>query len=380
MRLFKLTGIVAVVSLGLIVPANAGASGEIPEASFSLTPKSGSFFSNAFKTADWRVETGVEAPNPPNTEILPTRSTTLNLPPASQMTFNPGSMPVCPDNAIGPGTNNSVPVPTIVAKCPDSIIGNGTATFLLARNNRPADPTVSLNGQVIVFNGGLNGGQPRLKFWAYSYDTRVAIYTESTISRDGVMEIPIPQLTQDSAVNSLNVNLPGRTIQQFLPLQGITVTIPGGKKADYVQAKCNTNTFPFSADFLLGRRLTDGTPTGPQETFPDVGEDISCQGTKAVAKLAKPTISGPAKAKRGKVATYSVTIRNTGAATATGVRLKVAGRGVSINSSVGTIAGGKSRTVKIKAKFRTKGKIKATFTASSKNGGTQKATKTVTVK
>lgn len=380
MKLLKLTGLIAVISLGLIVPASAGASGEIPEASFSLTPKSGSFFNNAFKSANWAVETGVSAPNPPNTELLPTRETTLRLPPETQMTFNPGNMPVCPDSAIGPTTNNSAPIPTIVAKCPDSIIGNGTATFLLARRNNPDTTPPSLNGQVVIFNGGLNGGQPRLKFWAYSYDTGVAIYTESTVSPEGEMQIPIPQLTQDSAVNSLNVDMPGVTQQIFLPQQGITITLPGGQKPDYVQAQCTDGTFPFSADFLLGRRLSDGTPTGPQELFTDVGQNIDCTGIPGSAKLGKLTVKGPSTAKVGKTVTYSVTIPNVGGATATGVRLKVAGRGVSVNSSVGSIAGESSKTVKIKAKFKNKGKIKATFTASSSNAGTQKATKTITVK
>lgn len=356
-------------------------SGTIPASSFSLEPKTGtSFFSNEFKSADWRVETGASAPNPPILELLPTRETTLRLPPSSMMTFNPGNMPVCPDDEIGPETNNSVEIPVIVARCPDSIIGNGTATFLLNRVNNPNSSPPSLDGQVIVFNGGLNGGQPRLKFWAYSYDTGVAIFTESTISPEGVMVIPIPQLTSDSAVNSLNVNLPGKTITEYLPGVDKTVTIPGGKKADYVRAKCDTSIFPYSADFLLGRRLTDGTPVGGQEEYRDIGEDIPCTGVPAVAKLGKLTVKGPSTARRGKTATYSVTIPNVGGATATGVRLRVAGRGVSINSSVGSIAGESRRTVRIKAKFKSKGKIKATFTASSSNAGTQKATKTITVK
>lgn len=355
-------------------------SGTVPASTLSLSPKSGSFFNNAFKTADLTVTTGASAPNPPITELLPTRSTTLNLPPASQMTFNPGSMPVCPDNQIGPATNNSVEIPVIVARCPNAVIGNGTATFLLNRVNNPNATPPSLDGQIIVFNGGLNGGQPRLKFWAYSYDTGVAIYTEGTISTQGVLEIPIPQLTQDSAVNSLNFNLPGETITQYLPAQDITITIPGGQKADYVQSKCDTGTFPFSADFLLGRRLTDGTPIGNGEIYTDVGSDISCTGVPAVARLGKVTVTGPGTAKVGKVATYSVKITNTGGAAASGVRLAVSGRGVKINTSVGSIAGGGSKTVKIKAKFKSKGKIKATFKASSSNGGSASATKTVTVK
>lgn len=380
MKVKRLAGLLA-VALGLALPAGANASGEIPSAEMFLTPKSGSFFSNAFKAAEWRVETGVTAPNPPNTEILPTRETTLKLPGDSKMTFNPPSdMPVCPDNQVGPTTNNSVPIPNIVARCPNSIIGNGTATFLLNRLNRPDLSPPRLDGVVLIFNGGLVEGRPRLKFWAYSYDTGVAIYTEGILSAAGTLAIPIPQLTSDSAVNSLNVNIPGQDEEIFVQLLQETVILPGGEAPNYVQAKCDSGSFPFSADFLLGRRLTDGTPTGPQEIFTDVGEDTPCTGIPAAAKLAKPVISGPATARVGKVATYRVTIRNSGGSPATGVRLRVAGKGVSVNASVGTIAGESSRTVTVKAKFRSKGTVKATFTASSSNAGTQSAVKTIRVR
>lgn len=377
MKVKRLAGLLA-VALGLALPAGANASGEIPSAEMFLTPKSGSFFNNAFKSAEWRVETGVTAPNPPNVEILPTRETTLNLPGDDQMTFNPPSgMPVCPDSQIGPTTNNSVPIPVIVSRCPDSIIGNGTATFLLNRLNNPA---ATLDGVVLILNGGLNNGQPRLKFWAYSYDTGVAIYTEGTLSAEGKLAIPIPQLTSDSAVNSLNVNIPGKDEEIFVELLQETVILPGGEAPNYVQAKCDTGSFPFSADFLLGRRLTDGTPTGPQEEFRDVGDDTPCTGIPAAAKLAKPVVSGPATAKVGKVATYKVTIRNSGGSPATGVRLRASGKGVSVSSAVGTIAGESSRTVTLKVKFRSKGRVKATFTASSSNGGTQSTVKTIQVR
>ena len=355
-------------------------SGTVPASSFSLTARSGSLFNNAFKAANWSVQTGASAPNPPILELLPTRETTLRLPGPSQMTFNPGNMPVCPDSAIGPDTNNSVEIPVITARCPNSIIGNGTATFLLNRVNNPNSSPPSLDAQVIAFNGGLVGGQPRVKFWAYSYDTGVAIYTESVLSTTGVLSIPIPQLTSDSAVNTLNVDIPGQTITQYLPGVDKTVTIPGGQKADYVQAKCTNGTFPFSSDFLLGRRLTDGTPIGEGELYTNVGSNATCTSVPAVAKLGKVTVSGPAKAKRGKVATYSVRITNTGALNASGVRLAIAGKGVKINTSVGTIAGSGSRTVKVKVKFKSKGKIKTKFNASSSNAGKASATKTVTVK
>ena len=56
MKVKRLAGLLA-VALGLALPAGANASGEIPSAEMFLTPKSGSFFNNAFKSAEWRVET-----------------------------------------------------------------------------------------------------------------------------------------------------------------------------------------------------------------------------------------------------------------------------------------------------------------------------------
>ena len=383
MKVKRLVGLF-VVALGLSVPSGAVANGPdfTPSASLELEAQSGSLFNNAFKNANWTVRTGVSAP-PEVPSILPTLQSNLSLPPNSQLTFNPGNMPVCPDSQIGgPPVDIEVPVPDIIARCPKSIIGNGTATFLLGRNNEPNDPTTQLIGQVLVFNGGLVGGLPRVKFWAFSYDTTAGIYTESVLQPDGSLDIPIPVLSSDSAVNRLDVAIPSVRRNIFLENQGISITLPQGQKLDYARAKCDTGTFPFSADFDFGRRIY---PTGerilPEQdvTVNDVGEPQPCTGVKAVPKLAKPTIKGPAKAKRGKVATYRVTVRNSGGLPVTGVRLRVSGKGVSINTSVGTIAGESSKTVRVKAKFRSAGRVKATFLATSKNGGKQSATKTIRV-
>lgn len=386
MRTIKRFFLVALVSVGLVAPVTASASDFTPSASLELTPRpGGSFYTNAFKSANWAARTGVSAP-PTTTSLLPTRNTTLRMPPESQMTFNPGSMPVCPDSEIGPGIDIEVPIEEIVARCPDSIVGNGDATFLLGRTNQPDDPSVSLTGVVLAFNGGLVDGRPKVKFWAYSYDTSAGIYTEGVLQADGTLDLPIPVLTADSAVNRLDVYIPGVRRSVNFPVQGFSVTLPAGQKSDYVQAKCDTGTFPFSADFLFGRRtFPGGVPLGPPDfpapvTVPDVGEDESCTGISAVPRLAKPTISGPSTAKVGKVATYKVTVRNTGGSPASGVRLRMSGRGVTVNASVGTIPGESSRTVTVKAKFRSKGTVKATFTASSSNGGTQKAVKTIRVR
>ncbi len=110
---------------------------------------------------------------------------------------------------------------------------------------------------------------------------------------------------------------------------------------------------------------------GQVGTFPNCAD--------AVAALGGVTVTGPSKVKRGKVASYKVKVTNTGTADATGVRLNISGRGVSLNTSVGSITAGGSRTVTVKAKFKTTGKVKATFKATSSNAGTKSATKTITV-
>ena len=69
-------------------------------------------------------------------------------------------------------------------------------------------------------------------------------------------------------------------------------------------------------------------------------EDLDAVATFRVvpkAKISKVKVSGPSKVKKGKKATYKVKITNSGNAAATGVRLKVSGRGLSFNTSVGKI-------------------------------------------
>ena len=98
------------------------------------------------------------------------------------------------------------------------------------------------------------------------------------------------------------------------------------------------------------------------------------------AKISKVKVSGPAKVKRGKKATYKVAISNSGNAAAFGVRLKVSGRGVSFNTSVGKIGAKKTRTVKIRLKAKKPGKIKVSFKVTSKNAGGKTVKKKITVR
>jgi uncharacterized membrane protein len=61
-----------------------------------------------------------------------------------------------------------------------------------------------------------------------------------------------------------------------------------------------------------------------------------------------PELLRPRKVKKGKEATYKVKISNSGNAAATGVRIKISGRGLRFSTSVGEIQGGTTRKVRVK--------------------------------
>ena len=111
---------------------------------------------------------------------------------------------------------------------------------------------------------------------------------------------------------------------------------------------------------------------------PEVGTYPDCQA--AVATIGNVTVSGPGKAKRGKVAVWKVRIPNTGTAAATGVRTSISGRGVKVNTPVATIAAGATRTETLRAKLNRAGKFTLTVKVTSANGGTKTVKRTVTVK
>jgi hypothetical protein len=371
MKFVKTTMALLALCFAAVIPATANAANETAEASFDLTPRSGSFTQNALSPANWSVETEINTTDP---KILPMKVADLQFP-AGQMTFNPGSTPVCPDSQVGPPpTNMSVPVQTVVDRCPDSVLGNGTAIFMLGKFN---NNNAKRDGVMVIFNGGLKEGRPLIKVYAYSYDTQVGIYTEAALQTDGSLRFEIPELTADSAVKSLNLAIPStqKTLENWGPGQE-TVILPAGVNKNYVQAKCSSGSWPFSAEFTLGER---SPIVGPESTVTDSGTTACTAGT-AKARIGSVSVSGPTKVRRNKSTGYKVVIRNSGTATASGVRLRVSGRGIAVNARVGTIAAGKSRTVTLRAKFRSKGRIKTAFKVTSNNAGGKTVNRTITVR
>jgi sugar lactone lactonase YvrE len=100
---------------------------------------------------------------------------------------------------------------------------------------------------------------------------------------------------------------------------------------------------------------------------------------EGAASISRVRVTGPAKARKGKTVSYRIQVTNSGGDTATGVRAKISGRGVSVNTSVGSVAAGATRTITAKVKFRKTGTVKAKVAVTSANAGGRTVNKTVKV-
>ena len=124
-------------------------------------------------------------------------------------------------------------------------------------------------------------------------------------------------------------------------------------------------------------RATD--PAGNTDPTP-ASRDFTVDTTVYKAKIRKVKVKGPARVKRKKKATYKVRITNSGNARANGVKLKVRGKGVKARKTVGSIAAGKTKTVKIRLRFKKPGKVRVSFKVTSKNAGRKTVKKKIKVR
>lgn len=370
---FASLALTAFAALSLAGPANA--ANETATSSLKMDPLSGTLYKEAFKPVNWSVETKILVPDGALT-IEPMKVADLNNP-AGELTFNPdSSMPVCPDDKIGPGLV-SITVPKAIEACPNSILGNGLARFALAQQTG-----LSRDAVEIVFNGGIvasgaNKGLPRVKVYAYSYDTNVGLYTEAVLKKDGKLYFDIPPLTADSSVTSLNLAIPSVPTDLYIASKDITVTLPQGQDPNYAQAICKTGTWAFGATFLLGDRDTAGNPTGPTTTLP-TNNTTDCSGAAGAAKFAAK-VKGPSSVKTGKKGAFKVTVKNSGTASAKGGKITASGKGAKGSAKLPTLAPGASKTVTVKVKFSKSGKIKTKFKVAA-GKASKTVSKTVKVK
>ncbi|MBK8294091.1 MAG: hypothetical protein IPK93_04670 [Solirubrobacterales bacterium] len=85
------------------------------------------------------------------------------------------------------------------------------------------------------------------------------------------------------------------------------------------------------------------------------------------AKIRRVKVCGPKKVSKSRRATYRVRILVKGNTPATGVRLKVRGKGIRSNKRVGKIGAGKTRKVKVAFRPKRLGKIRVKFQVASSN-------------
>jgi len=247
--------------------------------------------------------------------------------------------------------------------------------------------------------------------------------TDFSITSDTCTEVPIPlsntcevKITFDpSAVGprnaTLTVNYNGGESPLTVPLSGTgtdvtppdtiidsgpsgtittdsaTFTFSGSPASDTSKIMCRLDSAAFadctSPTTFSG--LSSGSHTVAFRAQDAAGNQDPTPATRTFTvaqapKIGKVTIKGPAKMKKGKKATYTVKITNTGKATATGVKVKASGKGVSAKASGGSISAGKTKGVKVKIKPKKTGKVKITFKVASPNAGGKTVKKTVTVK
>jgi hypothetical protein len=379
----RVFGVAAVLFvLGLSVPVMGQAGEETADADISLTPKFGkTFFSNVFSAAEGTVKTAIRLPGPAPAypKITPLKVSDLRFPPSSVLTFRPKpSMPVCPDSQLGPPpTSNSVPVPLMIARCPKALIGNGTARFALAKNN---SESAGRDGEVLIFNGGLVDGLPKIKVYAYSYDLMTGIYTSSILQPDGQLRFEIPYLPVDSAVTSIELSIPGRKIIRQKPAQALTVTLPAGQDPTYLQVKCvDDGGLPWTTDLTLGER-DDAGPIGPAEfTVSDSGV-TPCTGALAVPRLSRLGLAGPRTAKRGRPVVFRAKVKNTGTKAVTGGRLVISGRGFRAQATLGNIGAGQVKSVAVRTSFKSRGLVRVVARLRTENAGTRLASRQVRIR
>ena len=369
------SGFLALILISAISVAPAQASGETSTYDFSMTPQQGSLSKTVKKPVDWRVEVSINAPFPENPTVLPLKEIRANFP--GEMTFNPDpKMPVCPDSQVGPNADLNFEPNTIIKRCPDSVVGNGVAYLYLARTNSASGPGLK-DAALVAFNGGRNSqGQPVLKIYGYSGGVQTGVYMEGTL-RGSKLTVPIPVLAFDSAVGYFDLNIPGSKN---------SVANRRGQTKDYVRTTCRQSPWKGDTEFTLGTRGTAGNPTSPDSILKPAPIEVPCTGTDGGGgsggkdKLKGVKIKGPGKVKKGAKGTFKVSFKNAGKVKAKGLKVTASGKGARGAVKAGSLAPGKSKTVKIKVRFSRKGSIRTKFKISSRGAGSGLIIKKVKVR
>lgn len=356
----KYLAILFTLLVPLAVTPAALAAGETVAAESQLTPRSGNFFKQVRVASNLTVSATV-TPGATSATVNPTKRMRFTFP--AGMTLNPNRN-VCPDNKLGPGTNLSLGPAYVVNQCPKAVVGTGTAMIYLAKFK-----VSPLNDPVLVaFNAGKNRqGQPKLKIYGYSKQTTVGILMNATL-RGRVLDIAVPVLSSDSAVGEFKLEMPGPRLQR--PELSLDTR---GLNPYYVQALCSSSPLVTDATFELGERdVSTGQPTSSTVTVNAPETTQNCTGLTGRPKLTGARAKGPKRLVRARKATFFVTVKNAGTATARSVKVRVSGGGRGFIKAA-NIQPRSAKTIRVKVRPTTrKGRVaRLVFTISAGSSRTK---------
>jgi hypothetical protein len=352
---FKLTTallLTLLVSAGLF-SASAYAAGETVLSKTTLTPNNKVFYKEKQVSSKLKLEVTI-TPGEGQVLVDPMKNVKVTFP--QGMTFKPNQQ-ICPDSKLNSQSPLASPK-TIVDNCSNAVVGTGKATILLARQVAAplSDPFL------VAFNAGkTSSGQPKIKIYGFSKGTGVGILMTGTL-KNRVLDIAVPVLSYDSAVANFELEFPGPVIEP----EGVGVKTQG-KDPNYVQALCASSPLVTESVFQLGtRNPSTGQDTGPTTTKVAPNSVQTCTGLAGKAKLKAVKALGPKTVKNGRKAVYKVTFKNNGTATAKNIVVTSSRGG---KTKTGSLAPGKTKTVKVPAKIKGKKgkKIAVKFTVKSGN-------------
>lgn len=123
----------------------------------------------------------------------------------------------------------------------------------------------------------------------------------------------------------------------------------------------------------------DGSATVVWSRSNGANEIVQEATDRCSGKLTSIEVKGPGSVSRRGKSGFRVEIRNAGPGTALGLVLEASGKGIKASKKAGNLAAGTSKTFKLPLEFKKKGKIKVTFTVTSKNAGKKTVKKVVRV-
>lgn len=364
----KLLALSLFLAAWLGIGQTANAKFETFELSMEARPSAGPLFKEVARPIEARLE--VSATNPDTeTQMTPTKVSTVNFP--RDMSFNPDpkKTPVCPQSKIGPSATLADGILEVIKLCPRSVVGTGAARVQLARNKGPSPIPTLTDPQMVIFNAGRNrAGNPKITIYGFSKTVNVGTVMTGSLARNGALRMDLAVMPFDSAVSSFSFDLPGEGMEVEDRSSPTGFTTVKGMDPDYLRAKCSTGSWKASGEFLLGERdEATGLPVSEEYFLTSNVFTLPCEGRAGRAKLKINGISGPKRIRAGRKGTFTLRVSNSGTATARNVRVTARG-GANGSVRVGKLVPGASKKVRVKVRASKRGrKARVAFRLNAKS-------------